>query len=434
LFCCIPLAFGQLTSNNADALVRTAYGGNNPDTIFVFNNVTHGNLFLEMEEPCDFEWYKFDYNDLDFKLFDTETNVSKTEQNSLTTGGYKVTAKIISSGEDTTFFAWIYINPGFEFKMRKEFLNQDKSCENTLFYMDTNTVSDRFTYYNPTSTLPLPLHTLENPIRYYVSRQNPTTYTTITFITQGVQAFWRDWSPPDEDMDFHFKAEDRFGIVHEDVVFYATVIPKVEIVAPTIPSPASSPLTLKFESRPNTISDQHYEYFWNFGNGDSILITQSNMEVPETTYYITDPPFRRPEYTVKLIVTSRHGCIDSVSTIVRLDAPALSAGNVFVPKSDNPSNRYFKPDIVSLRHFEISIFTRTGYQVHYHKGVDWEAYEGWDGKVRNTGQYATQGVYYYTIKAIGWDSAATTNPRNSDGAQDNSQSDGLPYRGFIHVY
>jgi hypothetical protein len=53
------------------------------------------------------------------------------------------------------------------------------------------------------------------------------------------------------------------------------------------------------------------------------------------------------------------------------------------------------------------------------EGEDLQNWEGWDGKVNKSSADASPGVYYYIIRAIGWDEV---------------EYDSREQRGFVYLY
>ena len=69
----------------------------------------------------------------------------------------------------------------------------------------------------------------------------------------------------------------------------------------------------------------------------------------------------------------------------------------------------------------MDIFSRSGVKVYsfYGEGPILKEWDGWDGSVGNSSAKASPGVYFYIIKALGWDDI---------------EYDSKEYRGFVHLY
>ena len=157
-----------------------------------------------------------------------------------------------------------------------------------------------------------------------------------------------------------------------------------------------------------------YYYYWEFGD-DSVKTIQ-NKDTVIHTYY------RPGEYSVKLTIESDKHCIDSLrpSDQIVVDPSELNIPNVFTPNGDG-INDYFIVESKSLRTINVEVFSRSGIMVYNFSGdgaglKDWQ---GWDGNVNNSSRKATPGVYFYIIRARGWDDKVY---------------DGKEFRGFVYLY
>ena len=433
-FCTAFQAIGQLTARNISEDCKVAvlysYPNGQRDTIFVFNQdqgTKMGHLSLQQSEPSTFRWYKFDYDAKDFEEepFHTDSEVEETSLDDLPQGGYKVIVTAPDMEEPREFIAWLYMNPGFDFKLLKdvnnEVLHGYKNCFYTDFRLSPNTEQSSFKYYNPMNGAEL---TFNNRITYAMRPENDVEIDDIMLNSLGATQFIRDNDPPHEDTQFFFRAYDMFGIEKNDNIMYRTILPFAKINPPVLPDtdPESAPVPVQFSSEPYAYSQQNAEYVWRFGTGDSIVFdaepNRLPQEIVEYTYFVP----RTLPYQVTLKVTSLWECEYITPPVtVNINEPRLEVGNVFTPNGDG-FNDYFKPQTVSLRRFEISIFTRTGYRVYYYRGNDLRDWTGWDGRIENTGRDASVGVYFYTIRAFGWDDPPTRNPQSG------------PYRGSFYLY
>ena len=383
--------------------------------------------FTYKVEPVEavFSWFFFDYDAKEFAPFKTETTIHSADED-LQQGGYKVT--VTPHGElapRDSFAAWLYMNQGFDFALYKdtdgEVLHNYKNCFHTDFRLASNTATSTFTYHN-LARMEQPALTFVNKITFAMKPGNEPEVSNMTLNTWGGTQIIRDNEPPRKDTDYIFRAFDMFGIEKKDEIKYSTILPFTEVKDPVLPEtdPTSAPVPVKFTSAPFEITWQNDEYTWRFGNGDSIVFNPEHPH-PDTVHYIYYRP-RTQTYQVTVKVTSMWGCeYVAPAVTVSVDEPSLDVGNVFTPNGDG-MNDYFKPHTVSLRRFEITIYSRAGKRVYYHRGDDLREWEGWDGRIEKTGTPATQGVYFYTIKAFGWDDPSTRNPQTG------------PYEGFFYLY
>ncbi|MDR1156165.1 MAG: gliding motility-associated C-terminal domain-containing protein [Bacteroidales bacterium] len=438
LFCCsLPQAMGQLTARNADGKTATTYtnASGNRDTIFVFNQTPQakpGNLTLQQPTTSTFNWYQYDETNKKFEdsPFYTESGTFTT-QTGLQQGGYKVTVL----PADTAYIAWIYLNPGFNFKLYKdangELMRNYKFCTHTDFRLDpeTPTSQSSFTYYNPNNTPQTPL-VLDNKITFTM-RPGSASGSIVPLNTQGEKQYLRDNNPPHENMRYYFRAYDMFGVEREDNIMYQTIIPYVTLHTPVLPDvdPASAPVPVKFSCQPNRIDVQNSEYIWRFGTGDSVVYNAENVPPDTVKYTYYTPKSSGYQVTVRVVGEWGWGCTYITPPVkITVDDPQLEVANVFTPNGDN-MNDYFKPLTVSLRQFEISIYTRTGKRIYHYRGNDLRSWKGWDGRIENSGRNAAEGVYFYVVNGIGWDEPPTVyNDKSRKSAQPQT------FGGSFHLY
>ena len=451
----VAMAFGQLTApvynGKAPTLYRNANGVN--DTIFVFNDGQLGSLRLVFEEVEDeeeededeedeklyiFKWYKFDYDKNVLKFEDqpffTQIAAEKTEHSDLAQGGYMVTVSTADEQElIQTYVAWIYLNPGFDFELLKNEENEViptwtyRTCEHTDFCQNTFALQDTFLYYYFVPDVSVKQELINNiTFTVYIGDEQIDAIfegATDPRTGQYISLCFRRFNPPHIDTEYQFVANDRFGVSRSDNIMYRTIIPYATINEPELPEEekTSAPVPVKFTSEPNTFSPQNDVYTWRFGfNGDSAVIASSSDLTVSDTAYVYFRPNRNP-YQITLKVTSVWECTYVAEAVtVQVDDPMLdTAANVFTPDGANP---YFKPYAVSLRQFEIIIYTRTGIEIYRYRGDDLRDWQGWDGTNLNSGRIAPTGVYFFTIRALGWDSPSTRNPLPG------------PYNGFFHLF
>jgi gliding motility-associated-like protein len=428
LACCSVIQVsGQLTARDTDGKEPTRYTNayGNRDTIFVFNLPMMGNLSLRQPGQNTFKWYQFNDKTLNFDKIDEVTDAAETSKNAMAQGGYKVTVTPRgATAPRDSFMAWLYLNPGFEFGLLK---NQNgeipetysyRQCTHTDFVFNpkTPTKQSSFTYYNPGNLQQGALR-FDNEITFMMKPEDGTE-VKLRLNTQGNDQYLRDNSPPYEDTRYFFRVYDMFGIEREDDIMYRTIIPFVKLDQPVLPEkdPTSAPLPVKFTWKPYNVS----EYEWQFGDGTN-EVYGFDQPAPDTVMHVYYTP-RTQGYLVELKVTSLLRCTFTTEPYrITVDPPLLEVPNVFTPNFDG-QNDYFKPNAVSLRRFEIWIYTRAGKQVYYHKGDDLRYWEGWDGRIEKSGNEAAEGVYFYIIKAMGWDEPSTKNPRPG------------PYSGSFHLY
>jgi gliding motility-associated-like protein len=146
------------------------------------------------------------------------------------------------------------------------------------------------------------------------------------------------------------------------------------------PTSGTSPLTVNLSNSSNGASD----YFWDFGNGISSILTN-----PSVVYA------GNGTYNILLIAyNGSFACADTTTiTINVFDEALMVVPNVFTPNGDL-SNDLFVVHSQGIKELTGTIFNRWGNKIYEWTG---SPTIGWDGKE------AEDGVYFYVIKAFGFD-------------------------------
>ncbi len=168
-------------------------------------------------------------------------------------------------------------------------------------------------------------------------------------------------------------------------------------------------------------------YTWEFGDKTPDGKKAPDWIINKDSLWILSDPFTHTyyipgDYSVKLTIESELGCIDSLrlEPKIAVDPSKLEIPNVFTPDGDG-FNDFFTVNGVSLRFISVEVFSRSGVRVYYFTG-DGErlkGWKGWDGNLNNTSIKTSPGVYFYIIRAQGWD---------------NVNYDSKEYRGFVYLY
>jgi hypothetical protein len=105
---------------------------------------------------------------------------------------------------------------------------------------------------------------------------------------------------------------------------------------------------------------------------------------------------------------------------IAVDPSYLHIPNVFTPDGDG-YNETFMVDSKSLRFISVEVFSQSGLKVYGFsgEGESLKNWTGWDGNINNSSRKATPGIYYYIIRALGWDDI---------------KYDSKEYRGFVYLY
>ncbi len=153
------------------------------------------------------------------------------------------------------------------------------------------------------------------------------------------------------------------------------------------------PMSVSFSNGSTSNSDNsRITSFWNFGNSTYSTTTAAGIS-PSALY--TSPG----TYTVKLFAF-KGNCNAVATQTLRVDLPStLIIPNIFTPNNDKVNDVFFL-QANNLSEIQMTITDRWGHQV-----FDLLSHTGnvlWDGKTP-AGQDAAEGVYFYTLKAIGTD-------------------------------
>ncbi len=340
----------------------------------------------------DYSWYKWNDGTGSFSTFIvTHIGVTVSTINNLDWGGYRV--KIDSSGITVkTFTGWIF----FDTPPIAEASLQQQLCNRVALAGRAEATTANFIYKDPVTAAAV---TQKNVITFLWSSDpasvipypdveiNPVTYT-----------------PPLEDVTYKLEVS-SLGCNSESSFFYESIHVNADFSVD--PNEGEAPLEVSFTDE----SVRGDIYLWDFGDD-----TISHLQNPPPHIY-----YKPGEYTVLLTIESDLHCIDSVrSETIKVVPSSLNIPNVFTPDEDGYNDK-FRIESKSLRFVSMEVFSQSGLKVYAFSG-DGErlmSWDGWDGKVNNSSTEAQPGVYFYIIRAYGWDDV---------------KYDSKEYRGFVYLY
>jgi len=394
------VATGQITAPGMHSLRYTSYPSapSVKDPMFFFCN-SQGTSSAALNAaspggvgPFTFSWFR--WSDATRGFTDpvtSQTGVMNSTAANLTEGGYRVNISN-SQGYSTSLTAWIFYDssPGASARLA------NNTCDYVALDGDTSSVIRRFYYRDPANGSNLGL---KNEISFTWS-SDPESVIPFPSIELNPITF----TPPLEDVTYRLRVS-TLGCATEASFFYESIHVKADFTVSPVEGEAPLEVTLTDKSvRAAT-------YLWEFGD-DSI---STEKDPGPHTYYIPD------EYSVKLTVESQLHCIDSMRfNDIVVEPSALAIPNVFTPNEDGLNDR-FMIDKRSLRYVSVVVFSRAGIKVYDFQGEGQilKEWDGWDGNVGNSSAKASPGVYYYIIKALGWDDV---------------KYDSKEYRGFVYLY
>jgi gliding motility-associated-like protein len=398
-----PLSvLAQITAPGANAVRYTTYPSalTVKDPVFFYCNINgteRGTLTATNPQSSgirNYNWFKWNPSDNSFSIpVASESGVLSSTISNLMEGGYKV--DIDSAGiPGVSFVGWVFFDmpPSVSASLAQQLcyrvaLNGDTAATVRRFlYNDINTgsvlsIKNEITFMwssDPASSIPYPdLHI------------DPVTY-----------------SPPLEDVTYKLTVN-SLGCVNESSFRYESIHVKADFTVE--PVTGEAPLEVRFTDK----SIRGDKYTWKFGdNRDSIS-------------YLPDPLphiyYKPGEYYVTLIIESDRHCIDSMtSERIVVDPSQLSIPNVFTPDGDGYNDR-FMVESKSLRSINVEIFSRSGMKVYsfYGEGERLRAWDGWDGNINSSSRKASPGIYFYVIRAYGWDDVSYNTKEQ---------------RGFVYLY
>jgi gliding motility-associated-like protein len=371
----------QLSAPGSNAVRYTVYSTSSTekDPVFIFCNSSgaqKGSLLAidpKGSGTSKYTWYKWSDNTKSFSIFiKEELNAPSSRLDNLDEGGYRVA---VSGSSDTTLTGWIHLDKPYALAEL-----QNRTCDYVA--LKGKAYADTFYYSNPSTGYQVKL---PNGVNFLWS-SNPVSSIPFPDLSLNPQTF----NPPLVDVTYNLQVTDSFGCVSNSSFDYVSIHVKADFTLD--PEKGEAPLEVSFTDK----SVRASKYKWEFG--DDSTSTLSNP--PPHIYYIPGL------YTVKLTIESDLHCIDSMTydKKVEVEKSALDIPNVFTPNGDG-LNDNFRVESTSLRSLSMEVFSRSGLRVYSFSGSgqklkDWT---GWDGNINNSSRKATPGVYFYIIRALGWD-------------------------------
>jgi gliding motility-associated-like protein len=128
--------------------------------------------------------------------------------------------------------------------------------------------------------------------------------------------------------------------------------------------------------------------FWDFADPSSGINNNSSASAASHSFA------SEGTYCVTLISSNVSGCSDTTQECIEIANDAtFSIPNVFTPNGDGNNDLFFIT-ATSIKELTCSIYDRWGLKI-----AEWNTINGgWDGRT-TSGTIATDGVYYYIMKA-----------------------------------
>lgn len=425
-FLCSGNVRGQIDSVNADKIVAISKLADT--TIQVFYTNTSGSLKARDVSPgqTTFEWFKYDTiaspTAFSTTPFSTEPLISD-----LPSGGYKL--HVSAPGVDTFYVAWVFID-SLKVTFEKDDQNNIKYQRYTCDYTDITASSwqqSKFIYYDAKKrkqALPTPAFIWEGDPQHPLKLNLKDTSKLVRLDTTKQM--------PYEKATFYVHLRDKFGATSKkDFAYYTPIVTKAIIDTtkshPVVDGKNSAPFTVTFLNK----SKNAVSYTWKFPVNDTIK--KKDTTSITRTFYETSATDTTP-YKIYLVSQSLQRCVDTtriniivyhgtIGKAVPQGNPWPDLPNVFTPDHDG-TNDFFKFYNISIMHFRITIFSRWGKPVYHVEGANMLDWEGWNGRINNTGNDASEGIYYYVLEVISWDKTVDPKKMNPSGK----------YKGFFYLF
>ena len=401
--------FSQITGNGYSAVDTARYPsdtlGLRRDPVFVWCGTDDPSVrgSLTAEPPggvagWDFTWLMYDPVTFSYdSVVKSESGVERSTAEGLNSGGYAVRIRDAAS-LDTFFYAWVMVDTPYV-----SIAIQQNKCKRLALSREMSVTP--FYYYDPADSSAIPL---TNGLDVLWS-SNPQSAIPYPDIDENPKT---TYAPPYEDTWYYLTVTDSFGCTNKAEVFVETIQVKADFEVD--PEKGEAPLEVNFNNK----SLNAESYFWDFGDS-----TYAELEIPDPhTYYIPNTP-AHPYYLITLTATGKKfpggRCTDTISQKVVVEPSALEIPNVFTPNGDS-YNDYFRVYGKSLKYLHVKVYNRQGYKIYDWQGGSDEIKDwlGWDGKINGHSE-ASPGVYYYVIRAVGWDDV---------------EYEGKLYRGVVYLF
>lgn len=402
----------QLTAPGSNAIRYVTYNSitGRKDQAFFYCNALgteRGTLSADRSGHAgnrNFTWNKWNDLTTSFSTFiQTDAGVSSSTINNLTEGGYKV--DIDSSGiYDTSMVGWIFFDkPPVAIASLAQQL-----CYRVALSGTATATTDKFNYKDINTGAPL---SLNNELTY---RWSSDPYSFIPAPDASLTPIIQNYPPEPPFINYNLPLEDvtykltisTLGCSSQSSFLYHSIHVKADFEAD--PVEGEAPLEVTFTNK----SVRGNIYTWEFGDK-----TESSLETPDPHKYNVPG-----KYSVTLIIESTLHCIDSLrmDSLIYVEPSALDIPNAFTPNDDGMNDRFMVYS-KSLRYVSMEIYSQSGLKVYGFSGEGdvLENWKGWDGNINNSSVKASIGIYYYVIRALGWDDVNYNSKK---------------YSGFVYLY
>ncbi len=441
----ISLSISAQIISNADTILPVEYERQNGfDSIYVVFGPSPTGFSDTLEMTAHFpnsgtgliQWYKIrknaDETAIEQELIIEAADTNRLSMETIEQAGYPGYQVRFSNGTiDTTFTRWAYfdnliVEPYYE-----------ESCDELFIQGINGGIS--YLYFHP-DTLDN-IFSIANGLEwewedFYLDKQTQQWILLDSLEFGNVTPNPYFSTPPIDYENYLFKVtvSDSLGHTKVDSVVYEAIAVKADFEASRNVD-NFSPDTLLFEAPVKLSfvnkSDNAELYEWTFYNDSSRVKDGADAILRTSNFYepLDSIRYRYPGYyDVKLKAEGRvfiqnneeRKCVDSVRKRLYVTIYNAFIGelpNVITPNNDGKNDIFYFKNIerwdyedldaptdmtsTSIQQVEVFIYNRYGLRVYHYNGPEWTEQEAWDGKYN--GNYVGSGVYYYVIKAKGYD-------------------------------
>jgi gliding motility-associated-like protein len=441
-------ARAQLTAPAANTSIATTSLTDRPEYVHVFFDDNPIVLHAAAADTSSFTWYRLNVADTTLDLVRFDDSLTLSVLNDIEEGGYQVVVRnlIDTTAPIDTLTTWTFRDT---FRITGITLRENTCNELQLTFTSLPHFNSTYLMYHFHDFLYTESHA--GDVVFHGSERAEVTWSADRDIHEGVDDPDENWKttqsntylyidapPPLYDAIYTVVAKDVFGksstyTLPEAIpamAAYSKITAKewVKGVETSLDNIAAQPPTDKealYEiqfSHEKSLNAQ--KFYWK-GYGSSAQAYTRNMVVwsDSTTnplqWIVPRMPYKGGivngytpgSYSVRLTVHNLEtGCSDSTKTPLPIGVKPSNFGadaipNAFTPNGDGQNDVFrfvIDREPVSMEYVHIYIFSRSGALVYRYEGrVD--AWEGWNGRLMNTGSDVADGIYYYVINGEGWD-------------------------------
>lgn len=429
----------QVRAVGHDTLMATTFADVEiQDTIYIYHGPAANGWPLEMtaecrsSQPSNFLWRRFDDQEMTYSVeVHSEENVSISTISTNISGGYSVQVTNAEHAIDTTYFLWLFSDD------LKADLYYRPNCDE----LKINGISGGtpFEYFDR-HTLPVGRLRLANGLRCNWRREWLMEGSDDTWIPDTAEvSYLPPTAPlfsdqPKEHQAYRFIVDIRDSLGHTagDTMVYQAVSVLASFrasidgdVVQDSTVEGQSELKVQFKNESRNADTYRWTLYHRAEDlamlEDSVMRSFTNLEPLDSITY-TNSGY----YTVKLKAWGRtflvngveNTCSDSIvrKNYIHVFTSAIGElPNAFTPNNDGLNDLFKFKEITessakasesftsrSIKRMEVHVYSRSGDKVYEYVGDD-DDWEGWDGTRRGRGNVVQPGVYYWVVKAEGWD-------------------------------